>query len=85
MIFTLDQFQGMSCFEVGHVLLKEGLFNCKTGRNAKQSVSVRTRHPIWVQLREIYGLKDKKRKKNKACESSDSSCSSESENGEEGE
>ena len=24
MIFTLEQFQGMSCFEVGHVLLKEG-------------------------------------------------------------
>ena len=63
MIFTLEQFQGMSCFEVGHVLLREGFFNCNTDMDARQKVSVRTCHPIWVRLREIYGLKDKKRKK----------------------
>ncbi len=82
MIFSIDQFRGMSCFEIGHVLLNEGLFHCNSDVDAKQRVSVRTGHPIWLRLREMYGMQDKKRKRNtkkkKIMQSDDESSSSSS-------
>jgi len=63
LIFTLPEFEGMSCFEIAHVLHADGMFKCQP--NAVQKVGVRTGHPVWLKLRELYGLEQKKRKRKK--------------------
>ena len=59
LIFTLPEFEGMSCFEIAHALHADGMFKCQS--NATQKVGVRTGHPMWLKLRELYGLEQKKR------------------------
>jgi hypothetical protein len=59
LIFTLPEFEGMSCFEIAHALHADGMFKCQP--NGTQKVGVRTGHPIWLKLREMYGLREKKR------------------------
>ena len=59
LIFDLPQFQGMKCFEIGHSLQNSGMFKCRP--DAKQKIGLSTSHPVWIKLREMYGLANKKR------------------------
>ena len=59
LVFNLPKFQGMNCFEIGHALQNSGMFVCQ--HNSKQKIGLRTSHPEWPKLREMYGLANKKR------------------------
>jgi len=71
LIFDLPQFQGMNCFEIGHSLQSSGMFECKP--DAKQKIGLRTSHPVWIKLREMYGLANKKRVRGSGSSSASSS------------
>ena len=77
MIFDLPQFKDLNCFEIAHKLERDGLFSCHPDA-VKQKVGVRTSHPVWLKLRELYGMPNKKRPRRKLSGSRSSSSNEDS-------
>lgn len=63
MIFDLPEFEGMTCFEIGHALQVDGMFSCNP--NSSQRIGIRTGHPVWLRLRKLYGMPEKTRRTKK--------------------
>ena len=72
----MQQFEGVTCFEIAHHKSTVGLWvsNPKFKymqhgsrdtwkKDKKRAYSVSTSHPIYIQLRKKYGLNEKKRKR----------------------